>query len=294
MINKRVPFLAYRYLVTNQSIQTTLIQQINKSKEELFKEIIDGISLDSKTEWKKSGKRYLFYGFQSKKNINIIKFARESNENIYIEGDVDIEVQGIKEAKYVYIIVDTIHQIILIENNKSVFQEIDTSVNVISDFFRKKMIEFDYVVNIYPLASKYKFWNYVENADELFELTLEMNAPNMPFFGNGDTREVLRMLRETTNNDTLEISIQNKQGKLKIIKDTVGKYIDYVREVGGRYKLKFSKNGTKETTSSDTDTSMTYLPRKKDEKYSDDEIENISQKLISIHKLETREDEAEN
>ena len=31
MINKRVPFLAYRYLVTNQSIQTTLIQQINKS-----------------------------------------------------------------------------------------------------------------------------------------------------------------------------------------------------------------------------------------------------------------------
>ena len=39
---------------------------------------------------------------------------------------------------------------------------------------------------------------------------------------------------------------------------------------------------------------VSFGARKKDEKYSDDEIENISQKLISIHKLETREDEAEN
>jgi hypothetical protein len=294
MSTKRVPFFAYRYLVTNQSLQTTIIQQINKSKEELFKEVVDGISADTKTEWKRGEKRYLIYGFQNKSNINIIKFARESNENIYIEGEVDIEIKGIKEAKYVYIIIDTKHQIILIENNRSVFQEISTSVNIITDFFQKKMKEFDYVINIYPLSSKYKFWNYIESADELFELSLEMNSPNMPFFGNGETREILKILRESTNNETVEISIQNKQGKLKIIKETFGKYIDYVREVGGRYKLIFSKNGIKETTTSDTDTSMTYLPRKKEEKYTDEEIDNISQKLISIHKLETREDESEN
>lgn len=293
MIDKRSPFFAYRYLVTPTSEQISIIQQLNKSKEELMTDIIRDLAINVKSEWTKGSKRFLFYGFQHKGDIHIIKFARETNENIYIEGDNDIEIKGIKEAKYVYLIIDTKHQIILIERNVSVFQQIESSVNILADFFRSKMRDFDYVVNIYPLVSKKKFWNYVDTAEEIYELSLEMNAPNMALFGNSDTRDVLQQIKETTNNEVFDISFKNKEGRLKVLREALGGYIDYVREVGGKYLLKFKRNGIRETKTSETDTAKTYIERKKTEKYSDEELQNISDKLNSMNNLESREDEDE-
>jgi hypothetical protein len=293
MIDKRSPFFAFRYLVSPISEQTTIIQQLNKSKEELMNDIVRDLANKTKTEWTKGNKRFLFYGFQNKGPIYIVKFARETNENIYVEGDDDIEIKGIKEAKYVFLIIDTQHQIVLIERNVSVFQQIDTSVNILIEFFRSHMREYDYVVNIYPLVSKKKFWSYVDTADEIYELSLELNAPNMPLFGNSDTREILKQIKRETNNEVLDISVKNKEGRLKVAREAIGGYIDYVREVGGKYLLKFKRNGIRETKTSETDTAKTYIEKKKTEKYSDEEIQNIQDKLNSIHLLETREDEEE-
>jgi hypothetical protein len=293
MKNKKVPFLAYRYLVTAKSNQLTLIQETSLSKEELFKNIVNEIINAPKIDFIKGSKRYLFIGKQSNSNIHIVKLARESNEIIHVEGETDIEEKGIKEAKYIVLIIDTEHQIVLVENKKSTFQYITTSVNIIEDYFREKMLAYDYIVNMYPLASKNKFWSYIKEASAIFELTLEMNAPNMPFFGDSDTREILSILRDDTNNETLSISIKNKDGKLKIVKEFFGKYIDYVREVGGKYFLKFSRNGSIETTKSDDDTYITYLSKIEDENYVEEDLGKIADKLTSIHKLETREDETE-
>lgn len=293
MIDKRSPFFAYRYLVTPTSEQISIIQMLNKSKEELMTDIISDLAFNVKSEWIKGSKRFLFYGFQHKDDIYIIKFARETNENIYIEGDDDIEIRGIKEAKYIYLIIDTKHQIILIERNVSVFQQIESSVNILADFFRSQMRNFDYVVNIYPLVSKKKFWNYVDSAEEIYELSLEMNAPNMALFGNSDTRDVLQQIKETTNNEVFDISFKNKEGRLRISREALGGYIDYVREVGGKYLLKFKRNGIRETKSSETDTAKTYIERKKTEKYSEEELQNISDKLNLIHTLESRDEDDE-
>jgi len=291
MIEKRSPFFAFRYLVTPTSEQITIIQQLSKSKEELMKDIIRELAIKVKSEWTKGSKRYLFYGFQHKDDIHIIKFAKETNENIYVEGDNDIEIKGIKEAKYVYLIIDTKHQIILIEKNVSVFQQIESSANILADFFRNKMLDFDYVVNIYPLVSKNKFWSYVDTAEEIYELSLEMNAPNMALFGNSDTRDVLQQIKETTNNEVFDISFKNKEGRLKVLREAFGGYIDYIMEVGGKYWLKIKRNGNIETKTSGIDTAKTYIERKKTEKYSDEELQNISDKLNSMHNLESREDE---
>lgn len=293
MIEKRSPFFAFRYLVTPVSEQITITQQLNKSKEELMTDIVSNLAINTKTEWTKGNKRYLFYGFQNKDNIFIVKYARETNEKVYIEGDDDIEIHGIKEAKYVYVIIDTTHQIILLERNVSVFQSIDNSVNTLADFFRSGMRKYDYVVNIYPLVSKKRFWTYVETADKIYELSLVMNAPNLALFGHDDTRDILKQIKETTNNEEFDISFKNKEGTLKIVKESLGSWIDYVREVGGKYLLKFEKNGETETKTSETDTAKTYIERKKGEKYTDEELKNISDKLKSIHKLESRDEEDE-
>lgn len=293
MKERRSPFFAFRYLVTPVSEQISINQILNKSKEELMVDVIHNLSESTKTEWTRGSKRYLFYGSQSKKDVFVIKFARETNEKIYVEGDDDIEIKGIKEAKYVYLIVDTKHQIILLERNLSVFNSMNNAISVLADFFREKMREFDYVVNIYPLASKRKFWNYVEKAEEIFELSLVMNAPNMALFGHEDTRDVLQQIKEATNNEEFDIAFKNKDGNLKIVKETLGSWIDYVREIGGRYLLKYSVNGVLETKTSETDTVKTYIQRKKNEKFTDDEIDNIKTKLDAIHKLESREDAEE-
>lgn len=290
MIDKRTPFFAYRYLVTPKSNQISLQQVANKNKEELMYDIIHQLAMSTKTEFIKGNKRFLFYGSQSKKNIFILKYAREIIENRYTEGDDDIEVNKSKEVKYIYIILDTEHQIVLMERNHSVFHSISQAVSVLSDFFREKMYDFDYVVNIYPLASKRKFWNYVESADEIFELALVMNAPNMAFFGHDDTRDVLRQIKEATNNEEFDIAFKNKEGNLKIAKETLGGWIDYVREIGGKYLLKFSVNGIKETKTSSSDTVKTYISKKKNTKFTEEEIENIKTKIEAINTLESRDD----
>jgi hypothetical protein len=293
MKQKRSPFLAYRYLVTPMSEQISILQEINKPKEELMLDLVKKLATDSKTEWVKGSRRYLFYGSQNRGNIHIIKFAKESTEKFYIEGEQDIEEKGIKNVKFVFLIIDIKHQIILLERNKSIFQSIDSATKVLADFFREKMRDFDYVVNIYPLVSKKKFWNYVESADEIFELSLVLNAPNMAFFGNQDTRNVLQQIKETTNNEEFDIAFKNKEGKLKVLKESLGGWIDYVREVGGKYILKFATNGVVETKTSENDTAKTFIKRKKTEFYDDDELDNINTKLEAIHKLESRDSEDE-
>lgn len=292
MIDKRSPFYAYRYLVSPINSQTTIIQYLNSSKEELMKSVVNKLTLDTKTEYTKGNKRYLFYGVQEFDEIHIIKFARETNEKLYIEGENDIEIQGIKEAKYVYLIIDTKNQIILLERNNRVFQQIESAIEILATYFREKMIIYDYVVNVYPLVSKKKFWSYVESADEIYELSLELNAPNL-FFGNSDTREILKEIKDVTNNETFDISFKNKEGKLKVAQESLGKYIDYVREVGGKYLLRFMRNGVREVKTSLSDTAKTYIERKKTEKYSSEELLEIREKLTHIHTLETRDEQDE-
>ena len=291
MTDKKSPFFAFRYLVTPVNNQVSVYHELNKSKEELMKEIVYSLNVNTKTEWLKGSKRYLIYGFQKKNDFFILKYARESNEKIYVEGESDIEIKGIKETKYVYLIIDVKHQVILIERNTTVFSSVRSAINILSDYFREKMREYDYVVNIYPLVSKKSFWNYIEEADEIYELNLLLNAPNMPFLGDSDTRSVLQKIKDTTNNEEFEIGLRNKEGNLQVIQETLGTWINYIREVGGKYIIKFKKNGIEQRKTSYDDTAKTYIPRKKTENYSDEELKNIEDKLNLMHNLENREDE---
>lgn len=138
MIERRSPFLAYRYMVTPISNQLTIHQEISKSKELLMKDIIMNLSSDTKTVFNRGFKRYLFYGSQNQDNLYIIKFARESSPIIYTEGENDIEVNEIKETKFVYLMIDTTNQIILMERNITVFQSVENAIKVLADFFRFK------------------------------------------------------------------------------------------------------------------------------------------------------------
>ena len=119
MKDARSPFYAYRYLVTPISLQGSLFPESTKSKEELMIDLVSSLDENTKTEFTKGDRRFLLYSYQNEGNIFIIKFAKESNQKLYEEGEKDIVVRDIKDAKYVFLIIDTEHQKIIVEKNKS-------------------------------------------------------------------------------------------------------------------------------------------------------------------------------
>lgn len=174
-------FFTYRYLVVKSSNQVSLFPT-PVAKEKLMINLIHQLVINKKSEWKNNNKKYIFYGVAKKNEISIIKFAKLTNEQVPIEGERDIELQKIMAANFIYLIVDTKTQIVLIQQNQNAFSNTEVSVNLLTKYFQSKMQKHDYAVNIYPLASSEKFWTYVDTSESIFELSLKMNAPNMPFF----------------------------------------------------------------------------------------------------------------
>lgn len=285
-MEERSPFYTYRYLVTEIS---EILPLLKKRKELLITDVIEELATVPGTEKIIEGKLYFFHGIQKMDHIYIIQVTRGSNGKTYLGDDDVFEITGSEET--FVLIADTKHQIILIEKSHFSPQFTETLVNELTVLFRSQMRSFGYGVNIYPLTSKNKFWNHVKAAEQIYEITLEMNAPNMPFFGNRDIREVLKKIKKVTNNEVTNISIKNKEGQLIISRESLRKYIDYIIEVGGKYQLVFFKNGTKQRITSTTDISITHVIRRGVEGYSNKEMNQISDKLASIHNLENRDDD---
>ena len=290
MKDRHTPFFVFRYLVTLNNSTTSLFHDLQRTKEELMCEIIDNLVVNTKTKWKLGDNEYIFYGWQSDEEIKILKFARVKNEKIYQEGDTDIEVNEIQETKFVFLFIDLKHQIIFLERNGSVFSSVDNAINTFSEYLREKVKGYGYAVSTYPLVSKRKFWQYIEEADKIYELSLELNAPNLAFLGGNKTRDVLEEIKEVTNNEKFDMSIKNSEGKLKIAKEALGDWIDYVREVGGKYMLSYETEGEKITKNSKTDTKKLTILKKKVDKYTQKELREIRLKFESINRLETRDD----
>lgn len=114
-------FFAFRYLIT-QSEQLNLFD-LEVTKEELVKRILSDLEENKKTVWSNSLKKYIFAGVEKyKDDLFFLKFARESNNTIYVEDTTDITKTKILEARYIYLIINTKYQIVMIEQNRSIFQ----------------------------------------------------------------------------------------------------------------------------------------------------------------------------
>ena len=85
------------------------------------------------------------------------------------------------------------------------------------------------------------FWDYVEKAKAIYNLELKFNALNINL-GGSDIRESIKKLSDEFNNDEIEIKLKNKNGNLKIAKESVGNFIEYITLLGGKYRLVFKTN----------------------------------------------------
>lgn len=283
-------FLTYRYLIVPTQ-NMNLYNTNYSSKEDIVNNYFSELFKNCKTSWEKNNRRFILVGDKHDKELFIFKYARESYERIFIENDSDIECQDLKVSNFIFIIIDTKHQIIFIEKQNRVFSTSKYALEILRDQFNKSLEQNDYSINIYPLVSSKNFWNYVDKADNIYELTLVFNKPNLALLGNFETKKLLKEINDATDNETFEISLKSKFGTLKIVKNMIGDYIDYIREVGGRYKLKFKKNNATETKTSDSDVNKIVIYHDKTQDFTEREIASIREKSERVNTLQERDDE---
>lgn len=280
-------FYTYRYLISNTAEQMNIFEMLY-SKESLIKKILLDLLNQKKASWNYATKRYIFTGIEKFDNdIFIIKFARESINKIYVEDEIDIKKTDILEARYVYLIIDIKNQILLIEDKKSIFQDFKTAINLINNFINEKIKEYNYHLNIFPLATKYTFWQSVSEAEKIYQLTLKLNAPNMAFFANRSTQKILKAIKEEVNNDELDLVFKNSDGNLEVKKTGIGTWIDYIREIGGKYFMRYKENGIMKTLSSSND--IYNIELEIDDELEQNQKEKIKTKINNISELNNRE-----
>lgn len=280
-------FYTYRYLISNTAEQMSIFEMLH-NKESLIKKILLDLLDQKKVSWNYATKRYIFTGIEKfESDIFIIKFARESINKIYVEDEIDIKKTDILEARYVYLIIDIKNQILLIEDKKSIFQDFKTAIKLINTFINEKIKEYNYHLNIFPLATKYTFWQSVSEAEKIYQLTLKLNAPNMAFFANRSTQRILKAIKDEVNNDELDLIFKNSDGNLEVKKTGIGTWIDYIREIGGKYFMKYRENGIMKTLSSNNDIYNVELEI--DDELENNQKEEIKTKINNISELDNRE-----
>lgn len=233
-------FSAFRYLITENKGQYDLFKS---NKEQLVKNVFDQLEANQKTIWTNGSRKYIFAGVERFQNLMFIKFAKNVSTKIYKETAKDISTEKLIEPKFIHLIIDETHQIILVENNTQIFQKAATSAKLFSKFVEHSLNNDHFKINVYPLATTDKFWKEVNHADSIYRLKLEFNAPNMALFAGRTTQRILKLINEETNNEEVDLDLKNSKGNLKVRKKGLGVMIDYIREVGGDIVMKYKADG---------------------------------------------------
>lgn len=285
MIEPRSLFYAYRYMVTPSlpNLFTHLeFVQTGKTKEQLMYDVFDDIYNSNKTHFKLGRKRYIFFPVTKyKKQLFLLNFAKEERGKKYVEGETSIKLVDDNRLTPILLYIHSEYQILLIERKTTAFQDMRSAVKLLEWYFRDRMRQFEHTVRIYPLSNPEKFWETVESADEIYELSLTLNAPNM-FGGNKDLRELIEEIKDETNNDETTLDLKSKDGNLNIKKLFWQKPIEYISKIGGKYGIVFKRDGAKQRQTNHDNIEKTQIVRHKEEQYTDEELKNVEDKMKII------------
>lgn len=169
----------------------------------------------------------------------IFKFARESIQTQYKEGETDIENVLETNFPFIYIIFDIKHQIVFIEFNTSSFQDINTAKSKLQRCFQIEFIRFGFEVIFEEISDENSFWTYVDEGKRIYDVGLTLNSPNL-FDGWAQTSEMVRSIRQRYNNTKTKVEISNSKAPLTSINrnnEDLAAAIKYTSAGGGEWKL---------------------------------------------------------
>lgn len=244
-----IKFYTYRYLLI-PSLQITFEQMTVKDKRQLFKDIFENLTKESKIEKEINNRKYILYLRKKiSDDIYICKFAKEVIRGKHDIGTEDIEEKKESDYPYIYFITDTSKQIFFIQEKTSLFRDLDEAKSKIKDFFEKDLLKKDFNLMIDGITESKSFWQHINTAEKIFELKLHMKSPNA-FEGILNAEKLLRKMRSFFNNTEMDMNLKNEEGKLDINEENSKDYIDYIKEGAGRWELVIGNNQHKESIKS--------------------------------------------
>lgn len=229
------------------SFRINLLTQNNlfagiEPKEKTFQKVIDDLKEKNKDSFiVRKSKFILFFDKELMPNVYALELAREETFKIPVEGETKIEEVPVVNTPFVYIIIDTKRQIILMQEKTTVFQEVDISVSRLKYYFENKLLPNFITPAIQPITDNSQFWDEIEGANITeFDITLE--APNL-FKGRQKAEDLVEEIHEEFNITEVEIKLRNKLGELKLLYENAKNFVSLAGSGAGKYILKGFKNG---------------------------------------------------
>jgi hypothetical protein len=192
---------------------------------------------------------HLIFAKELEERVYLFQFAKQKNTTIH---ELDNKRDSINEIKvndhpFVYVIFDVARQSVLIQKKSNVFQEIETASQFLENILTNKILALSAHLRIIPVTKPYAFWENINKLDSICSLKISMNSPNL-FLGNKLAEEALKEYHDTSNNDSIELSLTSSDGNLVVSRDSRSKtnidnYIDYTNHGGGYWEIRGIADG---------------------------------------------------
>lgn len=279
-MRRELTFFAYRYFVVPLEEQITLHQLTVENKNQLVVDLFTRIKEKKYSFSVKNRKYIIYYTKKITDKIHLYKFARETYRTLHQEGDKDLQPLEELDYPFIFLIVDFDKQIVLIQKKTTVFRNVETAKKRIEILINKEVEKFDYCILLEEITYEGVFWEYLEQASEIYELNLKLNSPNL-FGAFIDAENFLRKINKYFNNTSTDIKLKNEKGRLKIIRKNIEGFIRYITGGGGEWELFGTFNGGSKRIRSKENIKTVNLPEDIDEN------ENLKDMVIqSIEQLD--------
>ena len=243
-------FGAYRYFIVPNE-QMSLFDTIEEKRKSAVQNFFSSLVQEKKRSWEiKNRKHLLVFNRQISDSVFICKFSMETKKTIFIESESDIENIDEVDYPFIYVIIDTLRQIILFELKTSVFSSLNVSKEKLKACFESVFSLYGFEVLFEEITDSNTFWTFVNDATGIYEIAMILNSPNL-FGGFNNTNDMLKQISETYNNSQTTIKLTGKKAVLRNIKQNnkpLSDAVEYVSGGGGEWTLTVaSKSGERKT-----------------------------------------------
>jgi hypothetical protein len=182
------------------------------------------------------------------KNRNVV-FGKISRKQLYHHHEKipnDITEVNIEDWPYVSFVCDTREkvQVLVVEYDSHIIQKIGIFAETLSELANINMYRYGCSVSFEPLVDDKTFWNLIESSEGVYAVSFSLSSPNI-FGAESAANEALAELRETYNNNRVNVTLANDQGKLLVPRDKIDTYRDYADRGGGNWKVVIQRNNKK-------------------------------------------------
>ncbi len=212
MRDKRI-FASYRYFLVPCN-QLTLFSNSSNNREEAVKSFFQELETNKKIPFEQGGRKLiLVLERKIETHVFVCKFAVEKSETRHYEAQTDIMNVIEPDFPYIYLIIDVMRQLILIEVNTSVFSSVSGAKGKVQFFLGQQFMPNGFEVLLEEIVDKNTFWNYVEKCTGIYDVSVTLNSPNL-FGGFFEVEKMLHEIQQLYNNTQTTMRVSNGDGKL--------------------------------------------------------------------------------